>query len=275
MGLDYGFTKQKKVDELAEKIGEVADVEVKVTAEERPEKTTDEDKDTVWIDEVMVRKQSFDLEPVNQMFAKVHEYVDDMAKQAKEFKVIDEATMQTAIGMGTQAKQYINKIEKTRKEIKAPYLAFGKQLDTLTKAVTKRLESIQEGLREKIRPIMVERKKKAEAAAKKAAEEAALKAQETGKDTAAFGSQAVPAPTGAPAPPTTGGVQTDSGSAKLEKTFEWDLEDVTKVPVEYLAVRPSLINKAIKDGLKSGKELQIPGLKIVYKDDVSMRAAKS
>lgn len=246
MGLDLSFAGKKEAPKEA-----------------KPVNTTGEDKETVWIDEVMVRKQSFDLEPVNQMFAKVHEYIDDMAKQAKDIKVIDVATMNEAIGMGTQAKQYANKIEKTRVEIKKPYLSFGKTLDNLTKAVTKRLGSIQDGLRDKVRPIMLDMKRKEQAAAAVAKEEADLKAPAPGQEV--FGSQDVPAPTGpdAPAPPTSGaGVQTESGSAKLTKTSEWDVTDISKVPEMYLSVIPSKINAEIKAGLKKDMEITIPGIKI-------------
>jgi hypothetical protein len=42
----------------------------------------------------------------------------------------------------------------------------------------------------------------------------------------------------------------------------------------YLSVIPSKINAEIKAGLKKDMEITIPGIKITYKDDVAMRAAK-
>jgi hypothetical protein len=221
----------------------------------------------------MVRKQSFDLEPANQMFAKIHKYVDEMAKQADAHKVIDKTTMTKAIGMGTQAKQYINKVEKTRVEVKAPYLMFGKKLDALSSGVKKRLEAIQESLREKIRPVMIAEKAKEDKALKDA-EEARKKAEKdvSEKDvTPGFESKDVPAPMAPPTPSgTTGGpVQTASGSAGLVKKVTWTVQDITKVPADYLTVIASKVNKDVKAGK------MIPGIKIEVTDEVAMKAAKS
>lgn len=256
---------------LSSKKKEPKVVEPELDKEETPEAEVVEEKDTVWIDEVMVRKQSFDLEPANQMFAKIHKYVDDMAKQADAHKVIDKPTMEKAIGMGTQAKQYINKIEKTRVEVKAPYLTFGKKLDSLAGGVKKRLEAIQESLREKIRPVMIAEKAKEDKALKDA--EAARQAAEkdVGPDVVdGFENKSVPAPLAPPTPTTSGGnVQTSSGSAGLVKKVTWEVKDITKVPAEYLTVIASKVNKDAKAGKK------IPGIKIETTDEVSMKAAKS
>lgn len=233
--------------------------EPELTPEEKPVAEVTEPADTAWIDEAMVVKQSFDLEPVNQLFAKVHEVIDDMAKQADAHKVIDKPSMEVAIGMGTQAKQYINKIEKRRKEVKRPYLDYIKRLDTLAGGVKKRLEAIQESLRQKIRPVMIELKNKEEAAQKAAQEAAAAATQK--------GGVAPPAP---PAPISDGGqTKTATGSAGLTKKVTWEITDITKVPKEYLTVIASKVNK----DAKAGK--QIPGIKITVEDDVSMRAARS
>jgi hypothetical protein len=267
MALNYDFAKKK--EDNTEKGAPSAAEEPKQV--DRPEKTTDEERDTYWIDEAMVAKQGLDMEPVNQMFAKIHEYVDSMEKKAADFKVIDEPTMTRAIEMGTQAKQFINKIEKKRKEVKAPYLAFTKRLDTLAKGITSRLEDIQEGLRTKIRPVMQEQRAKEEAARK-----AALKAQEEAakkKSPDDTGKQTQPPPAAPPAPAAS--KKTATGSAKLQKTFEWDVTDIKSVPEEYLTVAPSKINTFIKANLKLDKEIKIPGIEITYSEDVAMRAAKS
>jgi hypothetical protein len=258
---------------LSSKKEEPKVVEPELLDDEAPEDDkTGEDKEKVWIDEIMVRKQSFDLEPANQMFAKIHKYVDEMAKQADAHKVIDRPTMEKAIGMGTQAKQYINKVEKTRVEVKAPYLMFGKKLDALSSGVKKRLEAIQESLREKIRPVMIAEKAKEEKALKDA-EDARKKAEKdvTPDATPGFESKDVPAPMAPPTPSgTTGGpVQTASGSAGLVKKVTWTVQDITKVPAEYLTVIASKVNKDAKAGKK------IAGIKIEVTDEVAMKAAKS
>jgi hypothetical protein len=278
MGLDLNFAGKKVAATTKgpiEKSKDVAKAAAEATIDNHPKNETGEDKETVWIDEVMVRKQSFDLEPVNQMFAKVHEYIDDMEKQAKAFKVIDKPTMDTAVGMGTQAKQYANKIDKTRKEIKQPYLDFGRMLDKLSTAVVTRLEGVQDTLREKIRPVMREIKKVQAADAKAETDRLAAtsKAPDTGQ---AFESKHVPAPLDTPSPTSGTSVQTETGSADLKKVLDkWDIVDISKVPPKYLTVIPSMINAEVKAGLKNKMEIKIPGLEITYKEDVAMRAAKS
>jgi len=256
-----GLKLSRKKEEVKE---EPAPEKVEIPVDE-----SGEDKDTVWIDEVMVRKQSFDLTPVNQMFAKVHKYVDDMAKQADEHKVIDVVSMEKAIGMGTQAKQYINKIEKTRVEVKAPYLAFGKKLDQLAKGVQSRLEAIQESLRQKIRPIMIAEKEKENERLRAEEERRKASAGEQQELTPGFATAEVPAPIAPPAPAVSGPIKTASGSAGLEKKYTWTVSDITKVPSEYLTVIASKVNKAVKAGEK------IPGLKIEVTDEVKMVANKS
>lgn len=272
MALDYSFAKKAPVDD--DKKGAPSAAEE--PKEERPVNDTGQDKDTFWIDEVMIVKQGLDdLSEVKAMFGKIHEFVDQLEADAKAFKVIDKETMELAIGKGTQAKQWANKIEKRRKEVKAPYLAFTKRLDTLTKGVIDRFEAIQEGLREKIRPVMRELKAKEEAARAaelKAQAEAAAKAMAKAKDT---GEEPAPPPPAAAPPAPASKVSTSTGSAKLEKTFEWDVTDITKVPKEYLSVVPSKVNTFVKANLKLDKEVEIPGIKITYKEDVAMRAAKS
>ena len=241
--------------EKEEVVTEVIEPEI-----ERPVNNTGEAYDTDWIDEVMVRKASFDLEPLSNMFAKVHEHIDDMAKQADDLKVIDVATMNEAIGKGTQAKQYINKIEKTRQEVKAPYLAHGKRIDKLSKGVTSRLEAIQESLRIKIRPIMIAEKEKAAAIAAKAEKERREAEKDIVQDLA-------PPPPAPPAP--SGPVKTSTGSADLVKKYTWTVSDIKMVPEKYLTVTASLVNKDVKAGI------QIPGIRIEVTEDVAMRAANS
>jgi len=258
MALKLSIEKEEKVEPA------VIEPEVVEPEIERPVNNTGEAYDTDWIDEIMVRKASFDLEPLSNMFAKVHEHIDDMAKQADDLKVIDVATMNEAIGKGTQAKQYINKIEKTRQEVKAPYLAHGKRIDKLSKGVTSRLEAIQESLRVKIRPIMIAEKEKARAIAEKAEKER----REAEKDIAQ-GSPAAPAPP-PPAPSAPSGpVKTSTGSADLVKKYTWTVSDIKLVPEKYLTVTASMVNKDVKAGI------QIPGIKIEVTEDVAMRAANS
>jgi hypothetical protein len=243
---------------LRKKAEQKPPVQAELLPEETPEPVrTDEPADTAWIDEAMVVKESFNLDDVNSLFSKIHKVIDDMAKQADSHKVIDRQSMEIAIGMGTQAKQYINKVEKRRKQVKAPYLEFTKRLDSLAGGVKKRLEAVQESLRVKIRPVMIELKAKEDAARAKAAEEA--------QKAAASNSVAPPPPPAAPSGPT----KTTSGSAELKEKVTWEVSDITKVPAEYLTVIASKVNHAAK----AGKE--IPGIKITREQDVSMRANKS
>ena len=55
-------------------------------------------------------------------------------------------------------------------------------------------------------------------------------------------------PVAAPAPKTT---YTDSGSASIFKVRKWEVEDITKVPPEFLMVDAGRITKLVKAGIGS------------------------
>jgi hypothetical protein len=64
---------------------------------------------------------------------------------------------------------------------------------------------------------------------------------------------AVPQPTSAP-------IRTEHGTTYIRTTWEFEVEDITKVPAAYLTINDALVRQSIKGGVRG-----IPGLRIYEK----------
>ena len=65
------------------------------------------------------------------------------------------------------------------------------------------------------------------------------------------------------APPPVRKVSTDLGTISTSKTWKWEIEDMSKIPVEYMTLDVVKIGKVVRAGLHN-----IPGLKIYSEDNL-------
>ena len=61
-------------------------------------------------------------------------------------------------------------------------------------------------------------------------------------------------------------VEADVGNSTVQKRWTFKVEDITKVPADYLIVDTAEVNNAIADGVR-----EIKGLKIFQKETLSVR----
>jgi uncharacterized glyoxalase superfamily protein PhnB len=161
--------------------------------------------------------------------------VTKMRKKAEAFVVTDQATMNTAIEMTNQAKKLVNKIEKERKRIKAPYLKFTKALDGMSKNLKDPIAEITAILNEKIKP-MAEKIQRAEEERLRKEREARLAAEAEADRKRAAGEVVIDVPEVPTVPDDSaaeGRFQTAEGSAKIEYFYTWDVVDFDAVPRKY------------------------------------------
>ena len=249
-----------------------------------------------------------DPEPlVKQLMDEFVMAIGEMASQAGQVLVVDDASNERAVGMTTQAKAIAQAIGKKRVALKAPYLAVTSTLDGFCKRLTDQLGAIQAGLNAKIRPYLqkleadrVAREKEAreEAArvqaeldrqAKDEAARVAASAREealaTGADEKAaseFAASAAAAVERAPvavaaAVPAETVTKTDAGTAKLKTKTEWEIVDFRVLPDALFAARGAQLRNAaapwINAQIKAGVRA-IPGVRVFESQVVDTRTRR-
>lgn len=226
--------------------------DVQVASEVIPGELTDPiiASQTLWIEEADAKMQAFDLTKVKNYFQKLDVVINSMAEQAMKHKITDKATFDQAIQMGTQARKMQSEIEKRVKELKAPYLAFNRGLGTIANASNTKLEGIAADLKGRV----LKEKPKYMPAPKPAPKPS-------------------PGNKGSAPPPAVKAqderTKIEGASIKPKVVPKWELEDLSKVPREYLAINPVLVNKAVKAGQR-----KIAGLRIWEEEDLDMRYNK-
>lgn len=257
MPLNYDFVNKKKPspkkEEQPAKAEAKAPDEVVEGADQVPGALTDPivAAQTLWIEEAMTKMQAFDLNQVVIYFKKVDLIITDMAKQSMNHVISNKATFDQAIQMGTQARKMQSELKKKIDEIKAPYKKFNTDLGALLRKADTKLENIAKDLKSRVlkeSSVYMPKPKPAAAPLPKTSE------------------TAPPAPVGAG----NERVKIDGASVKRNTIPKWELEDLSKVPREYLTVNAVKINQAVKGGAR-----EIPGLKIWEEDDLDMRYNQS
>jgi hypothetical protein len=233
--MPLNFDNIVKGDEKEKSIPKEPD-DVQTSSEVIPGELTDPivASQTLWIEEADVKMQAFDLTKVKNYFQKLDVVINGMAEQAMKHKITDKATFDQAIQMGTQARKMQSEIEKRVKELKAPYLAFNRGLGTIAKASNTQLEGIAADLKTRVMkekpkymPAPTKNPPKPSPGKKGSAPPPAVKAQNER-------------------------TKIDGASVKPKVVPKWELEDLSKVPREYLAINPVLVNKAVKAGQRRG-----------------------
>lgn len=194
--------------------------------------------------------------------------VDAIGNQCKLIKIKDDSTLAIAQQNLSKANEMAKFIEDTRVTIKAPYLAAGKQVDDLSKDVSKQLNEGVTHLKTEVKAY--ELKKQSDAKAKQdaidtelAAQKAALESQPLDEETIDKFNQ----------------IQVSAQEAKqnlsidlaTNKTrgirYNWKFEvvDINQVPKEWLTVNETAVKDYMKENKDDLKEETVNGIRY-YKD---------
>jgi hypothetical protein len=192
--------------------------------------------------------------------------IEKMMKKAKAFVVKDQNTLDQAIDMINQAKKLENGVEKEKKIIKKPYLAFNKEIDGMVRSIKNPLTEIRSILSEKAKPTALALKLAEEKRLKKAEEERAR--IEKANQAKAVKVPVVPV---APSKAATGTFNSNEGSATVKTFKKWSVVDMAKVPrkYKYTVVDEDMVNRDVQAGVA------VPGLSITDDIDLKTRVNKS
>lgn len=179
--------------------------------------------------------------------------------------VNSQAAAKAATGITKNAKALFNKLEDERKAFTEPVRAFTASVNNVYKSFTDRLTQIEADLKQGLvsyqNQMELERRKAAKAAQEEAAKlQAKLDAE--AKEAGVEAPQVV-APVVVPHPTT---VRSEQGTAYQVSSWEFEVEELDKVPREYLALDVARVRQAVKAGLR-----KIPGLRIFEKKEMRVR----
>lgn len=211
------------------------------------------------------------LSEAKERFKAYQKKIEDMAAKVKAFKVNSDADAAELTKLAAEAAELAKTLEENRKEkIKDPdtYVrklnAFVKSFrDILTEPKAK--TGLVEIAKKKIGDYQFQKELQRRKAEKQAQDEAAKLQAKMDKEAAEAGVEAPQLPA-MQMPQTTGPIRTESGSANFGTEWIYELEDITKVPADYLIVNDQKAKAAIKAGIR-----EIPGLKIKEVPKVGIR----
>jgi len=254
----------------------------------------------------IAKRDPFDPAPLIDLFKKYHSEIDKMANQAMGLIITDDASLKLAVEMTTQAKALFQQIDKQRIKEKAPYKNIVDVLDGETGGLKKRTAQIEVHLNGKIQPYLqkkdAERREKERLAAVEAAriqkeldDKAAAERQKASDDAkaaalaegmdereaallahnAALLVEDAPVVVAQVVEETT--VKTETGSAKLQESWTFEIIDIRGMPNEAFENRKAEVIKAlspwVNNQVKAGAR-NIPGVKIFKAAKVQTRVSR-
>lgn len=210
---------------------------------------------------------SFNPKVFLELMEKFESKISLLTAESKRINVENAATEAESLELAVTAKTLNGVIDKARLGAKRPYLDFGKELDSYVRPSQKSLTNIENAERKKMteyRNRLLEVKRAAEAReAQKAAE--AAKAEVSEEEHAL---SRLKAPTGQPAMATPAKTVESfaGGSGSYDIEHVPYLDDISKVPAEYLLVDWKKVKAAIKGGIRA-----IPGIDIKEENKITLR----
>lgn len=199
---------------------------------------------------------------------------------AEEAWIDSQITMETGVELDNKIRQALKKLEDERKSFTAPLNDTMKKINARFKPLKDQLEAARTAIQgkigayrreqERIRQEEAERERKAQEEAI-LAEAQRLEAEGKTEEADKVVDQA-PAIPNIPPPSQPSMVRGESsGTASFIKEGRWTLVDLSKVPLMYLQLNESAINKAVRPSVENGGIRDIPGLEITEEERMSNR----
>lgn len=198
---------------------------------------------------------------------------------AEEAWIDSQVTMETGVELDNKIRQALKKLEDERKSFTAPLNDTVKKINARFKPIKDQLEAARAAIQGKIGAYRREqeriRREEAERQRKEQEEAILAEAQrleEAGKTEEAdkVVGQAPVEPVAPPPQPTMVRGES-SGTASFIKEGVWVCVDLSKVPLMYLQLNESAINKAVKPSVDKGGIRDIPGLEITEEERMMNR----
>ena len=204
----------------------------------------------------VVISNPYDLEPVRKALAAYEEELGRMQAQAEKMNVIDQTTLERATELGIKCRTVEKAVEAARETFKRPAYDYGKGIDNLANAYKSKAKAAADVLAKKVGTYQAKvRAAEMEQLRKQQEETRALQARIDEEARAAnVDTVVVPIPK---AVPTSNTVHTSTGKATTVSRWVCRITDAASVPREYCTPTQTLLNDAVKAGIRN-----IPGCTI-------------
>lgn len=183
--------------------------------------------------------------------------------QAELFEVASQKDAGAASRMLVELSAAMKEVEARRKFFTGPLREHIKRIEALFKPVLERLERADTLLRKKLLAYQQEAARRRDEERAKLLSEAVEARKEGDEDTALMLASKASELDG---PQRTTHVET--GSVQVRKVWTFELEDFSKVPMEYLSLDESKVRAAIRSGVR-----EIPGLRIFQTEQLAVSVA--
>lgn len=187
----------------------------------------------ICINEEFYEKHPFNLEYAQSQL-KVH-IINELAERAAAMVIETDEEAKQGLSLALQSRTLCNQVEKTRKEIVRPHIDFQKACLKYAEDFTKKLKKMEISILQKLEAYQQQRK------------EGLLKfnIQDDSFDE----------------------LKVDEGTCKTVTEWDYTIEDMEKVPLEYMQINEKFVRGCIKNGIRT-----IPGLKIFSETKRKYRA---
>lgn len=206
-----------------------------------------------YINVIPAQQNQLDIEPIRLQLAEYEGLLDELYKEAEQITVNDEPASIKATELGVQLRQISSRVNEARTFFKRPALEFGKSIDSLAKRYTTKADSAASILAVKVGKYQaIKKKEELERLQKEQSAVRKLQAQlDKEADKAGIEAPVVPVPKYA-LPSNI--VRTNAGKASVVERLVCKIVDPDLVPREFCEPKQSLLNEALKRGIKN-----IPG----------------
>ncbi len=203
-----------------------------------------------------------------------------LVASAEEAWIDSQITMETGVELDNKIRQALKKLEDERKSFTAPLNDTVKKINARFKPITDHLEAARMAIQGKIGAYRreQERIRQEEAEKERKAQEEAILAEAQRLEAEGKTEEAdrvvdqAPIEPVAPPPSQPSMVRGESsGTASFIREGAWTLVDLSKVPLMYMQVNESAINKAVKPSVEKGGIRDIPGLLITEQERMMNR----
>ena len=154
--------------------------------------------------------------------------IEPLLAKAEGYSITSQAEAEQALSMSMQSRKLKKSLESSRKGIIQPHVDFQRAINKIVKDYTTKLEEIEDNLKQKL--------------------ESWIESKEESNSVSEIS------------------LVVEDGTLKQTSVWTYELDDLSKVPREYLM----LDDKKVKDKIKKGIR-EIEGIKIYEKQSVNMR----
>jgi len=158
--------------------------------------------------------------------------IDDLTEKSNSLAVICEESAKNALSMALQSRKLEKALEESRVEITRPHLDFQRAVNKMAKDFKAKLDSIEQRLHEKIN--------------------AWMQSQKDNPFTI------------------TDSLTVEDGIIYTKEAWKFDIDDSTKIPIEFFKIDHDAIEKAVKNGIRN-----IPGVSIYKVETTHLRIKNS